>query len=343
MVRVQRLSCSRNPFVLVAPGAAILVASLVTVSCSRPIRATQSGPLRADQMAAFWIDEPIASRDLLRGPIDGPVPRTDGVYTLIKKKVDGYSPGFEVKDAAGVDWIVKIGPEAKPEVVASRLVWAMGYHQLPTHYVPRWAITGSSDAGPQSAGRFRPRLARYRKIDDWSWHENPFVGARPYKGLLVLMAMLNNSDLKPEQNAIFDVSGPRGGHRRVFVIMDLGHTFGATGIHNAPRGDASAFEKHGFIERITAGRVDFEHHGLRAELFNQIKTEDVRWMCRRLARLSDSQWRDAFRAAAYDPTESNRFIARMKAKIAQGLQAEADPPDRDRSASASVSHTQRRN
>ena len=285
-------------------------------------------------MAEFWSDRPIASRDLFHGPIDGPRPKTDGVYTLIKKDDTGYSPGFEVKDAAGIDWNVKIGPEAKPEVVASRLVWAMGYHQLATHYVPRWKIAGpkgADDAEPdmqsgdtQSAGRFRARLAKYRKIDDWSWHENPFVGTRPYKGLLVLMAMLNNSDLKPEQNAMFDVSGARGAHRRVFVIMDLGHTFGATGIHNAPRGDASAFEEHGFIERITGNRVDFKHHGLREELFDQITVDDLQWMCRRLARLTDKQWRDAFRAANYHPTESIRFITRMKAKIAQGLRATPD-------------------
>jgi hypothetical protein len=190
--------------------------------------------------------------------------------------------------------------------------------------VPRWKTTGERGAESQRAGRFRARLASYQKVEDWSWHENPFVGTRPYKGLLVLMAMLNNSDLKPEQNAIFEVTGARGGRRRVFVIMDLGQSFGATGIHNPPRGDATAFEKHGFIERITADRVDFEHHGLRAELFDQITIDDVQWMCRRLARLTDKQWRDAFRAANYHPTESTRFITRMKAKIAQGLRPMPD-------------------
>lgn len=309
---------------LVGPGAVSLVVLLMMPACSRPIRTTHPGPLPAREMAEFWIDRPIASHDLFRGPVDGPIPKTDGVYTLIKSVVTGYSPKFEVTDAAGVDWNVKLGPEAKPEVVASRLVWAMGYHQLSTHYVPRWKIAGKTGAEMQGAGRFRARLATYRKIDEWAWHENPFVGTRPYKGLLVLMAMLNNSDLKPEQNAMFEISRRRGAPKRVFVIMDLGHTFGATGINSAPRGDALAFEKHGFIERITNDHVDFEHHGLRAELFDQITTEDVRWMCRRLARLTDKQWRDAFRAANYHPTESIRFIARMKTKIDQGLRAEPD-------------------
>jgi hypothetical protein len=226
-------------------------------------------------MAEFWIVRPIASRDLFLGPIERPLPKAGGAYTLIRKDVTGYSPGFEVNDALASPWNVKIGLEAKPEVVASRLVWAMGHHQLPTHYVPRWTMAEPKDAEMQSAGRFRARLPRHRKIAGWSWHENPFVGTRPYNELLVLTAMLNNSDLKPKQNAIFDVSSARGARRRVFVIMDLGHTFGATGIHNAPRGNASAFEEHGLIERITADHVDFEHDSVRAELFDQITTEDV--------------------------------------------------------------------
>lgn len=301
-----------------------------TLACSRPIRTTHPEPLSSALMAEFWIDRPIASRDLFRGPVEGPVPQIDGAYVLIKKDTTGYSPGFELKDGAGVLWNVKSGPEAKPEVVTSRLVWAMGYHQLPTYYVPRWKLSGAEVEGSQTAGRFRARLTTYRKLDNWSWHENPFVGTRPYKGLLVLMAMLNNSDLKPQQNAIFEVSPARGARRRVFIVMDLGHTFGATGIQNAPRGDALAFEQHGFIERIDAGRVAFEHHGLRAELFDQITTDDVRWMCRRLARLTDRQWGEAFRAAAYHPSESKLFIARMKAKIAQGLHARPDSPALDR-------------
>jgi hypothetical protein len=309
-----------------------LAVAVIAAACNRPIRTTHPAPVLSSQMAEFWIDRPIASRDLFRGPSGGPIPKSDAIYTLIRKDVTGYSPGFEVNDALASPWNVKIGLEAKPEVVASRLVWAMGYHQLPTHYVPRWKIAGPKGADTQSAGRFRARLAAYRKIENWSWHENPFVGTRPYKGLLVLMAMLNNSDLKPEQNAVFEVSGRRSAGRRVFTIMDLGHSFGATGIQNAPRGDAAAFEKHGFIERITGDRVDFEHRGLRAELFDQITTDDVQWMCRRLARLTDKQWRDAFRAANYHPTESIRFIARMKAKIAQGLRA---APDSGASASTS--------
>ena len=36
-------------------------------------------------------------------------------------------------------------------------------------------------------------------------------------------------------------------------------------------------------------------------------------------RLSDAQWRDAFRAGGYTPEDTARFIRRLKQKIAEGL------------------------
>jgi hypothetical protein len=41
-------------------------------------------------------------------------------------------------------------------------------------------------------------------------------------------------------------------------------------------------------------------------------------MCDLLARVSMEQWRDAFRAGGYEIATSDRFIARIKAKIAEG-------------------------
>jgi hypothetical protein len=42
-----------------------------------------------------------------------------------------------------------------------------------------------------------------------------------------------------------------------------------------------------------------------------------------LSRLSDDQWQDAFRAGGYNPEQTARYVAKMKAKIAQGLAATA--------------------
>jgi hypothetical protein len=139
------------------------------------------------------------------------------------------------------------------------------------------------------------------------------------------MVMLNNSDMKPAQNRIYEVSGPRERVRRLYVVSDLGLSWGESGIDNPKRGDIDAFERQGFIKRIEGDRIVFDQKNLRAELFDQITPADLRWISERMARLSDKQWRNAFRAGSYDdPALVNRFIARMKQKINQGLRGQAD-------------------
>jgi len=47
--------------------------------------------------------------------------------------------------------------------------------------------------------------------------------------------------------------------------------------------------------------------------------EHVVWTCGLLNRLSDQQWRDAFRAASYSNDATERYVASLKSKIAEGL------------------------
>ena len=50
-----------------------------------------------------------------------------GTFTFLKEDRKGSNPKFDVQDENGVKWKVKLGSEARPETVASRLVWAVGY------------------------------------------------------------------------------------------------------------------------------------------------------------------------------------------------------------------------
>jgi len=65
-------------------------------------------------------------------------------------------------------------------------------------------MRGGPEPGPKPPSRFRPKLPSQRRVGEWSWHENPFVGTQPYRGLLVLMRILNNWDLLDRNTAIFD-------------------------------------------------------------------------------------------------------------------------------------------
>jgi hypothetical protein len=111
------------------------------------------------------------------------------------------------------------------------------------------------------------------------------------------------------------------------VPRDLGHTFGRTGVVSAPRGDVQVFEETPFIKGVVNGRVKFEWRGRHGALLGNIKPSDVRWVCARLQKLTDKQWQDAFRAGGYGPETSERFIRRLKQKIAEGLALKDVPKD----------------
>jgi hypothetical protein len=301
-------------------GTSVLLAS----ACGgKTIRPAVPPPSDAE-MAQFWVEpRDLASRDLFWGPGGKEnAPPADERWQFLERdnKALGFSPGFDVKDSRGITWSVKQGAEAQSEIVASRLLWALGYHQPATYYVPQWTMYGERWAGPKDAARFRPNLPWMDREGNWSWHDGPFTGTQPWRGALVMMVLLGNSDLKPSQNTIYELKEPREGAQRWYVMRDVGQAFGETGMIWPKRNDIETWEKEPFIEGLREdGTVRFHYSGLHKELFRNLRPADVRWTAERLARVSDRQLEDAFRAAQYEPDLAQRFIRRLKQKIAEGL------------------------
>jgi hypothetical protein len=300
-----------------------LLLALNGTAAPKPV--TPANAPRPD-LAQLW-SEPagIAERDLFYGP-GGPalMPLPSSLFTLIGKDPKGFSPGYDVRDTPGMKWSVKYGPEAQSEIVASRIVWALGYHQPPTYHVTEWRLIGgdiAADAAPPA--RFRPEPPEWQRKGSWSWARNPFVGTQPYRGLIVLMHILSNWDLLDENTATYAVDVPVSGARTLYVVQDLGAALGKTKALPASgvRNDIDAFEKQGFIKGVGKDgyvRLD-DTHWRHEKLYDQITPEDIRWTCERLSRLSPGQWRDAFRAAHYDPVLAERFIHRLQEKVQMGL------------------------
>ena len=69
----------------------------------------------------------IAAKDLLHG-LGGAEDEPRPPFTFLREDLKGSNPKFDARDANGVTWRVKLGTEARPEVVASRLLWAVGYY-----------------------------------------------------------------------------------------------------------------------------------------------------------------------------------------------------------------------
>ncbi len=59
-----------------------------------------------------------------------------GTFTFEKEDMAGSNPKFDVVDQDGIKWRVKMGDEARPETVASRLVWAVGYFANEDYFMP---------------------------------------------------------------------------------------------------------------------------------------------------------------------------------------------------------------
>lgn len=309
-------------------GSPIIVAALAfSAACAGPRSVPPPTPPTAAQMAQLWVEPAdLAERDLFAGPWGlehSPDPAASYLFVSRKKHgflgMSGYSPGYDVRGPGHVKWSAKQGDEAQAEVTASRLVWALGFHQPPAYFLEKWTLAGGDRPGPQTRARFRREIKALDKVAEWGWQSNPFMGTPAHQGLLVMMVMLNNSDLKPAQNVIYDLDRPREGAQRWYVVRDLGHSFGETGKFRASRNDIVEFETEAFTKGVEKGRVKFNWSGFHGQLFADITPADVHWTCERLARLSDRQWQDAFRAGGYDPMLAERYIGRFRQKIAEGL------------------------
>jgi hypothetical protein len=302
----------------------------VALACGGRTFATAAVSPAAIDLSELWNDPvDLESRDLFAGPAESSPPDVTRSFEFVEADNGGFSPGYELRDAAGVTWSVKLGPEAQTEVAVSRILWAIGFHQLPMYYVTTWSMTGGPDGHP-GPGRFRPDLPGWKVVGEWSWQENPFVHTRPFKGLIVANLMLNNWDWKASNNKTYEVTGSDGTTARKYIVRDLGASLGKTSspaplrwlgsrIAQGNRNDLEDFEKQGFIEAVEQGRLDFDYDGIYQEVVDTVGIPDVVWTAQLLARLSDAQWNDAFRAAGYPPDRAARYIAKLKSKIDQGL------------------------
>jgi hypothetical protein len=304
-------------------GALILCATAgMAIACSPAMTATSKTHPGSSDVAELWA-EPEPNRDLFNG-VGGSrlAPDPKATYTVIELKRGGYSRGYTVVDPKDREWSVKFPPEAGTEIVASRIHWGIGYHQPPIYLLKEWTAAKAASPNPQMPARFREKSPDFHGLDagdSWSYFHNPFLGTRQMNGLLALQAMLGNSDLKDPQNVIYKLKTPAEGASRWYVARDLGQTFGRTGVIDPPRGDIGAFESTPFILGVEKGKVRFDYRGRHKALFNDISVADVRWLCERLNKLTDKQWQDAFRAGGIESPMSDRFIQRMKQKIAEGL------------------------
>ena len=269
----------------------------------------------------------LESRNLLLGPGgEAMKPDLSQVTFVRDQEGGGYSTNYRVKDGKGKTWVVKFGKEAQPETAAVRLLWALGYTTEVNYLVPCVQIIGAPEPKRGTIERcdkgyanvkFEARPEGIKRLDSWQWANNPFTGKREFQGMIVLMSLINNWDLKDDNNRILFVPGT-GGNELHYIISDLGATFGKTGgLFSRNRNSPESYAKTKFVEGVDGGRVKLAYSGKNSELFKNISVEDARWIGRQLSRLSDKQISDAFRAANYSEAEVRMLTDAVKARITQ--------------------------
>jgi hypothetical protein len=304
-----------------------MVRTSIVIAATTLMTAAPSGPWspggspsqleRPASIAELWTDPgAIEQRDAYSGP-GGPgnAPAAGAAFEVTALDVTGYSRGYTVTDSQGRVWDVKLGAEAQPEVVASRVLWLVGYRQPAVYFVPAWRRKG--DDRRQPSGRFRFQ-SDHTSTGQWSWTDNPFVGTRELNGLVAVNLLLNNWDLKTSNNRLYSTPPSAGEPARWFVVQDVGASLGGTAWPIGTRNDVDRFEAQRFVVSAD-GALQFDYRGRHREVVEKVTADDVIWACRLLDRISDRQWIDIFKAAAYPDAVAARYRAHLQAKIAEGL------------------------
>ena len=309
-----------NAFVLIV----VLILSCATVAHSQDDKKEKKEKKLPQGTTVLWREPAnIGSRDLLLGP-GGEAMKPDlSRITFVKEEKGGYSKKYRVKDGRGRTWVAKLGKEAQSETAAVRLVWAVGYVSEINYLVPRLTIEGK---GTFENVRLEARPDNVDRFDEWTWTNNPFAGKRELQGLKVLMALMENWDLKDANNRILVV---QNGNRNElqYVVSDLGTTFGKTGGQKSPiafiksikgsRNEPDDYVKDDFINGVEGNTVRLDYDGKNEGLLSDISVADARWIGGLLSRLSDRQIQDAFRAANYTPEQVRMLSGAVRKRINQ--------------------------
>ena len=283
---------------------AVLIVSL-TVSA---LAQSTSGPV-------MWERVNIERRDLFNGAGGIRMRPNTRRITFIKRETGGNNLKYRIKDASGRIWVAKIADESQPEVAANRILYGLGYATEIDYLVPRLAIPGKKT---YTNVRLEARPPTMERVGNWKWDDNPFVESDEFYGLRILMAMINNWDLKDTNNVIL-----RAGGVDRYAVSDLGSSFGKLAISSKfllnrvgrNVNNPDDFSETDFIKGVNNGEVEFAYKGKGVGLMKSITPAHTRWLANLLRRLSDKQIRDAFRAANYSPSEVRLLTAAFKSRI----------------------------
>ena len=258
-------------------------------------------------------------------------------FTFLYEVHAGSSAKVMVRDASGVEWQVKGGPEARADAFATRLAGALGYFAETVCFVAQGRFEGLTQPLRRASGFVKPdgsfTWASFERRDpdltflkdqQWLWKNNPFTNSPEFKGLKILIMLLSNWDNKDASNAW---QGPNTGILRrkdgaeQFFITDWGQSLGAwRGLLVGSPWDCAYYlaQTRAFLKSVRGDQVVFGYRGQHTAGFSDgIRVEDVTWLMQYLGRITDAQIKLGLAASGATSEEEECFCRAIRERIEQ--------------------------
>ena len=331
----------------------------VTLQACAPLRSfsgwtTAEAGNRADarldaiSRAQIWTPTKVAAMDIQAGPKDprGFPFRATVVCKYLPKELSGASPKFACAISDDDEVKVKYGgsnAEVYAEVVATRLLWALGFgadHMYPVRVICRGCpdmfagvLRDNKEALFDPATIERKMAGREFPGDEgWSWRELDAIddesgGApRAHRDALKLLAVfMQHTDTKPQQQRLLCLDEPAEAAdkthcaRPFMMINDLGLTFGRANAFNVNAKGMNLVDWASTpIWKDGKACVGNLPKSITGTLDNPVISEEGRqFLAGLLTQLSDRQIRDLFEVARVtlrlrDPTKARSGFATIE-------------------------------
>lgn len=280
--------------------------------------------------AQVWAPVDTASLNLLEGPQDphGFAPAATVTCDYVRRTLSGHSPKFACLLSPGDEVKVKYGGtngEVYGEVIATRLLWALGFgadHMYSVRVICRGCPETVGDIRLSNGARIVDPAAIERKmpgrdlvidgVEGWAWREldavQPQLGGATRAqrdALKLLAAFMQHTDSKAAQQRLLCLDKKRAtGAARCdhpfMMLNDVGLTFGRANVYNEQipgSVDLAAWSKTPVWKEGTACTA-FLPETLTGTLADPVISEEGRaFLAGLLTKLSDAQLHDLFAAA----------------------------------------------
>lgn len=253
----------------------------------------------------------IETADLLNGPVGksgAPTPNLrmfwegDGAQSV--------HSGMLISDELGRTWAVSQGSDYRAEVAASRLLWAAGFFVDQNYYLDRATIEGLKGKTEQVlSARFQRQDDGYSDYGQWFWNGTPDRFSKEMQGLETLLALLgiHKFDEVTTYTAKSGYNSPRE-----YRVTHINNCLGKVGLLSSTA-NATDYAGQRFIKAPQNGFIVFEHDY--GPLMQSIPTGSGRWIGEVLAKLTDNQIGDAFRAAGFNDSDVALYVKGVSLRI----------------------------